>query len=147
MSHHPRGRTPRILLIEDNEADADLVRTAIARSARPFLLCVAPTARKAVADVDAAIAGDDVFDLILLDLNLPDRPGLDLLCSLRERTRMGAIFILVLTSSKAPTDREQALLRGASQIMAKHSDWRPFFDGLMSALESHLPTVAGGAAH
>ena len=54
---------------------------------------------------------------------------------------MDATPILVLSSSKSPCDHEQALLRGASQIMAKHSDWRPFFEGLSVALDSYLPAV------
>jgi CheY-like chemotaxis protein len=139
VSPDRRGRVPHVLLVEDNEADADLVRTAIARFGRPILMCVAPTAGKALDNVDAAIAGYEAFALVLLDLNLPDRPGLDLLCDLRERPEMDATPILVLSSSRSPADHEQALLRGASQIMAKHSEWRPFFDGLSRALDSHLP--------
>ena len=54
---------------------------------------------------------------------------------------MDATPILVLSSSQSATDHEQAWLRGASQIMAKHSDWRPFLDGLLSALDRPLPAV------
>jgi len=137
------GRVPYVLLVEDNEADADLVLTAVARFARPISMRVAPTAGKALDDVDAAIANNEAFAMVLLDLNLPDRPGLDLLCDLRARPAMDATPILVLSSSHSPTDHEQALLRGASQIMAKHSDWRPFFAGLCLALDSYLPATGG----
>ena len=64
-----------------------------------------------------------------------------LLCHLRARPAMDATPILVLSSSQSATDHEQALLRGASQIMARHSDWRPFLDGLLSALDRHLLKV------
>lgn len=146
MSRDPHGLVPRVLLVEDNEADAELVRTAIARFGRPLLMGVAPTAERALDDVDAAIAGDSTFDLVLLDLNLTDRSGLDLLCDLRERPTMDSTPILVLTSSHSPHDHEQALLRGASQVIAKHSDWEPFLDGLLRALTSYLPAVVDGGS-
>jgi CheY-like chemotaxis protein len=135
------SRVPRVLLVEDNEADADLVRTAVARFERPLTMGVAPTAGRAMDDLAAAIADNEAFDLVLLDLNLPDRPGLELLGSLREWPAMDATPIVVLTSSVSTTEHEQALLLGASQVIAKHSDWRPFFAGLFSALNRHLPAV------
>jgi serine phosphatase RsbU (regulator of sigma subunit) len=70
-SVEPVGRL-RVLLVEDDEADAFLVRELLAEAGAPIELLVAPSlaaARPRVATVDC----------VLLDLGLPDANGLDAL--------------------------------------------------------------------
>jgi DNA-binding NarL/FixJ family response regulator len=69
----PDDRPTRILLIEDNPADARLLRKMLAEARRfPFDL---QQADRLSAGLER-LAGDDI-DIVLLDLSLPDSEGLD----------------------------------------------------------------------
>jgi len=53
-------------------------------------------------------------DLVLLDLNLPRRHGFEVLQRLRASEQYKHVPVLIITSSDAPSDRQQAELFGAS---------------------------------
>jgi PAS domain S-box-containing protein len=68
------GAPTRVLVVEDNPADAELVRMALQDAAeRPFEVTEASSLSDAIARAQA----DDAPDAILLDLTLPDATGLD----------------------------------------------------------------------
>lgn len=113
--------TGEILLVEDNPGDVRLVREALREIAGGRRL-------HAVGSVDAAIAflqRRDGFEwaprpsLILLDLNLPRRPGFDLLCELQGHPTFGSIPIVVLTSSTSEDDRRRAVAKSARTYLTK----------------------------
>jgi len=76
-------------------------------------------------DAEAALAGAD-YDLVLLDLGLPDGDGLDLLRDLRRAGK--AIPVLVLTARGAVDERIAGLDAGADDYLAK-----PFNNGELLA--------------
>lgn len=129
-----------LLLVEDNEADAGLVRTVALDRPRPPVIRVAPTARHALDEAMAAEAANERFDLVLLDLNLPDRPGLDLLIDLRDHPSLAGTSIVILSSSTVNSDREQAARAGASGYLVKHVNWARFRADLHETLERYLPS-------
>ena len=71
-------RYERILLVEDEKRFADIVARNL--DARGCSVETAPTAREAIEALDRALP-----DLLLLDINLPDRSGWDVLRHLRNR--------------------------------------------------------------
>lgn len=115
----PASRLHRctILLVDDEEANLDLlegllesagftslVRTGDARQVLPLVRQHAP-------------------DLILLDLHMPHRHGLDLLRDLREATPAGDYRpVLVLTADVTPDTRDRALSLGARDFVTKPFD-------------------------
>jgi len=103
----------RVLLVEDNPGDADLVREYLADvpEAAPRLE-VAGT----LADAHGRLAGGG-FDVALLDLNLPDSEGLDTLVRLRERSP--DVPAIVLTGTGGDDVGIAALRRGASDFLPK----------------------------
>ena len=104
----------RILCVEDNERDADLVRRALMRSEPPpALLEQAPT----LAAARAALAEPLRFDLVLTDLHLPDGSGLELLAEIRSR---GLPLAVVALTGQGDEDLVMTLLRaGADDYLAK----------------------------
>ena len=103
----------RILMVEDNALDADLVRRALRRSEPDATLAVAPTLAEARATLGAAGA----CDLVLLDLNLPDGRGLDLLAEIRQRRL--PVAVLALTSLGDEDAVIAALRAGADDYLPK----------------------------
>ncbi|MDO3383195.1 response regulator transcription factor [Gilvimarinus algae] len=107
-----------ILLIEDN--------LAIARQLTEFLTglgwAVAHVSRgKAGADSAIRDAGD--YDLVLLDLNLPDMDGLEV-CRLIKGQAPVVLPVLMLTARDAFTDKAAGFGQGADDYLVKPFDFR-----------------------
>jgi signal transduction histidine kinase/DNA-binding response OmpR family regulator len=103
----------RVLLVEDNAGDVELVATRL-RDARgvPFELVTAET----LADGLASYA-EHRPDAVLLDLNLPDTHGLDTVTAFREVVPIAPLVVLTGT---ADVDLAlEALRRGADDYVAK----------------------------
>jgi CheY-like chemotaxis protein len=122
--------TRRILLVEDNAADAQLMRIAFAETLPDARLSVVSDGETAVRTLldDGAPP-----DLVLLDLNLPRLSGHEVL----ERVRAAPdpavrrVPVVVLSSSAAVSDVERSYELGASHI-AKPAD----LDGLLEIAEA-----------
>tara|TARA_R110001592_G_scaffold288331_4_gene557374 strand:+ start:36940 stop:37164 length:225 start_codon:yes stop_codon:yes gene_type:complete len=72
----------RILYVEDNQIDVDLVEQKLSRSAISSILTQTDTIESAQSILEKDHA---LFDLILIDLDLPDGNGLALLQWIREK--------------------------------------------------------------
>lgn len=103
----------RILLVEDDRMIAEGVRKALRGEG---------FAVDWVQDGEAALmaAGSETYDLVLLDLGLPKRDGLEVLRSLRSRGN--ALPVLIVTARDAVADRVKGLDAGADDYLVKPFD-------------------------
>jgi DNA-binding response OmpR family regulator len=108
----------RILFVEDEASISEPFSRALVREG--FEPTVARTAREAL-----ALADRTEFDLVLLDLNLPDGDGRDVARDLRRRSDMP---IVMLTARGTETDRIVGLELGADDYVVK-----PFSGGELIA--------------
>jgi len=65
-------------------------------------------------------------DLFLLDLNLPRRPGDEILARIRQTSRCATVPVIVITSSDSPQDRARTRQLGASFYFRKPADLEKF---------------------
>lgn len=100
---------PTVLLVEDDEA----TRTEVARNLRlnGYRVVEAPDAREAFRRWEAGRP-----DLVLLDLGLPDRDGLDIVRRLR---RDAPTPIVILSARGEEATKVEALERGADDYLTK----------------------------
>lgn len=99
-----------ILVVEDDPLIAKGLETALARSAHQ-VRCVADGLEAA-----RALRGQD-FDLVILDLGLPKKSGLEVLDDLR---RAGSLVrVLILSARDSTHDRIQGLDMGADDYLTK----------------------------
>ena len=100
----------RILVVEDEPKMARLLRRGLGE--RGFLVEVATTGEEAL-----SFAADATFDVILLDVMLPDTDGFDI-C---RRLRRDGVWapVLMLTARTAVRDRISGLDAGADDYLAK----------------------------
>lgn len=99
---------PQILLLEDDAALSHGIALALKASGRIVPCATLAEARQAL--------DTQRFDLLLLDVNLPDGSGLDL-C--REVRRTSAVPILFLTARDAEYDEVAGLEAGADDYIVK----------------------------
>lgn len=109
----PDPSSVRILLVEDNPGDARLLREFLSEDRRLASELVHKASLK-----DAAFAlAESSFDVVLLDLSLPDAQGLETLIKLREGAPR--VPILVLTGLDDEDTALQAVQRGAQDYLVK----------------------------
>jgi DNA-binding NarL/FixJ family response regulator len=108
--------TPRVLVCDDHPVVRDAVAACLRLLAPDCTVGCCDTACQAVAH----LAGPDRWDLVVLDLTLPDARGLEAL--LRLRARDPATRIAVLTASDDRSTIERAMRAGAAAFVSKTAD-------------------------
>jgi DNA-binding response OmpR family regulator len=100
----------RLLLVEDNERFAALLKQGLAGSG--FTVDVLPTAKDASGALDTGR-----WDIVVLDRGLPDADGLDVLA--RMRRQADTTPVLILTAHGSLKDRVTGLQSGADDYLVK----------------------------
>ncbi|MGE5394319.1 MAG: PAS domain S-box protein [Candidatus Saccharibacteria bacterium] len=103
----------KILMLEDNPLDADLSTRAIIKEIGGSEVVNAPT----LALARQLLGSGTVFDLALLDMNLPDGNGLELLTEIRESGTDMAVILFTSTGNEEVA--VAALKAGADDYIAK----------------------------
>ncbi len=132
-----KGTTVRVLLVEDNEDDAILVRRALGPRARGGSFAV--THVESLSAASDALA-EATYDVLLLDLSLPDTGGRD---TIRRGLEVaGALPVLVLTGLEDDGLALEAVQRGAQDYVIKGTPEPGALPrAIMQALERHRAVV------
>lgn len=104
----------RILVAEDNEFNALLLEQLLVR--RGHRVRLANNGREALSLVE-----EGGFDLLLLDVHMPELDGFQVIQAIRERERVGVghLPVIALTARSRKEDREQCLAAGMDDFLAK----------------------------
>ncbi len=131
----------RILLVEDNRADAVLLQEMLMRDTRGQLdFCWTSSLREALDHIDG-----EHFDAVLLDLSLPDSNGLDTIT--RVSTAAPAMPILVLTGLTDEQVASAAVRSGAEDYLVKgRTDARSMVRAIQYAIDRKHAEAALKAA-
>ena len=113
LSAAPTVEALRVLLVEDNPTDALMVEVALEEMSAPAPLL---THVELLADAKQALKSQE-FDVVFIDLNLPDGEGLGNFEQLHEL--MPDLPIIVLTGLSDESVAVAAIARGASDYLIK----------------------------
>ena len=102
-----------VLVIDDNETNLRLIERIMGLQADAVLL----TALDGGAGLE--LAAERRPDLVLLDLNLPDRHGIDVLGHLREDPATASIPVVICTGDASDDLRRTCLDAGAAAYLTK----------------------------
>jgi two-component system cell cycle response regulator DivK len=126
---------PRVLLIEDNEANRQLAT---------FLLdkigCEIAHAGDGANGL--ASAGSAPPDLIVLDIQMPEMDGYEVAARLRETPATAKIPILVVTSYAQSGDRQRAMALGVADYLEKPFEPDDFINRVVRLLPAKPEPVA-----
>ena len=103
---------PKILLVEDNEMNRDMLSRRLQR--KGFEVAMATDGRQGV---EMAQAG--AYDLILMDMSLPEVDGWDATRQLRTAPATKDVPIIALTAHAMSGDRDKAIEAGCDDYDTK----------------------------
>jgi len=120
----PHARSGRLLYIEDNPINALIVRELVAQRGNLTL----DEADDGASGIHCARSAQP--DLILLDMQLPDIDGLEVLRRLRADPSTASIPCIALSANAMPEDIQLALGAGFADYWTKPLDFRVFLGTL-----------------
>jgi CheY-like chemotaxis protein len=103
---------PKILLVEDNEMNRDMLSRRLER--RGYQVVIAVDGEQGV-----VMAQSEAPDLILMDLSLPTLDGLEAARQLKAAPETQAIPIIALTAHAMVGDRDKAIQAGCDDYDTK----------------------------
>ena len=117
----------RLLLIDDHQIYLDGLSLTLGSLCEGVKLDHAHNAAQAIQQVQS-----NIYDLILLDLQLPDSSGLALLQRLNAIDAM--VPVAILTASNSPSDLDAALQLGAAGFISKTADGKTLIEAVTQLL-------------
>jgi len=124
----------KILLVEDNETNRDMLGRRLQR--RGYEVIIAVDGAEGV-----SMAQRDAPDLILMDMSLPVLDGWEATRRLKAAPETQAIPVIALTAHAMSGDREQALEAGCDDYDTKPIE----LDRLLGKIEALLHNRAGAS--
>jgi len=103
---------PKVLLVEDNEMNRDMLSRRLER--RGFLVVVAVDGEEGVAK-----ARTELPDIVLMDLSLPRMNGWEATRAIKADASTARTPVIALTAHSMPGDREKAMEAGCDDYDVK----------------------------
>jgi CheY-like chemotaxis protein len=132
-----------ILLVEDNPGDVRLTRESLAEARVGNRLAVAIDGVEAMRYLrrEGEYADAARPDLILLDLNLPKKSGIEVLGEIKADAALRRIPVIILTSSKAEEDIVRTYDLHANAYVTKPVDLTQFLTAIRAIEDFWLAVV------
>ena len=129
------GKPLRVLVAEDDEFNAQLLEKVMGRQGHGVRF--ANNGREAL-----ALAEEGAFDLLLLDIHMPELDGFQVAEAIRERERTvgGHLPIIALTAHSQKEDRERCLAAGMDDFLTKPVRPGELWTAIERVLEARLPS-------
>jgi two-component system, cell cycle response regulator DivK len=120
----------RVLLVEDNEDNFELVRFLLERAG--FVVLAGHDGQEAL-----DMARKELPDLILMDLSLPGIDGWTAARELKDDPKTSHIPLMALTAHTLPGDRKRAMESGFDGYISKPIDVVNFGDSITKILQQN----------
>lgn len=131
-----KSRPIEILLVEDNPGDVILTKGAFSSAKLANNIYVAEDGEEAINFLNKLGDFKDAVtpDIILLDLNLPKKDGIDVLQEIKATPSIQRLPVVILTSSKADQDVLKTYNLHANSYITKPVNLEKFID-VVKAIE------------
>src|SRR5215213_2318439 len=110
-----------VLLVDDNPHDVFFVRQALKRIEQPVKLSVLQDGAQALAFLfkQAPYTRVEQPDMVLLDLNMPNKNGFEVLAALERDPHLKVIPVIMYTTSSLPAEITRCYELGANAYLTK----------------------------
>jgi CheY-like chemotaxis protein len=123
---------PKILLVEDNEMNRDMLSRRLER--RGYQVVIAVDGEQGM-----AMARSEAPDLILMDMSLPTLDGWEAARRLKAAPETRAIPIIALTAHAMVGDREKAIEAGCDDYDTKPVEFQRLVEKIQGILGKETP--------
>jgi signal transduction histidine kinase/DNA-binding response OmpR family regulator len=137
VSPHSHARGARILLAEDTPLNVEVAIGLLARL--DVTIDVAQTGREAV---DMALSAP--YDLVLMDMQMPDLDGVSACAILRQHARLADLPIIALTANATHADRERCVQAGMNDFVTKPFKPQALYAVIEHWLQKSAATMSEG---
>ena len=124
---------PKILLVEDNEINRDMLSRRLER--RGYRVAIALDGEQGV-----SMAGSEAPDLILMDMSLPVLDGWEAARRLKAAPETRSIPIIALTAHAMAGDREKAIESGCNDYDTKPIEFERLLEKIETILAKGIPS-------
>lgn len=109
----------RMLIIDDNPGDIELVRIACEMAGLPVVIESVADGIEAIRWLSTAATEKTLPEMVLLDLNMPRANGFEVLDFMCVRHLVDQVPVVILSTSRLPEDRRRCLALGARAMHSK----------------------------
>lgn len=128
----------RLLLAEDNHLNQEVALAMLTREGATVAL-----AENGQQAIDALKSEPGGYDLVLMDVQMPEVDGLQATRAIRETLHLRDLPVLAMTANAMESDREQCLAAGMNAHVGKPFD----IDDLVALILHHTGRSTGGSAN
>jgi two-component system, chemotaxis family, response regulator Rcp1 len=131
-----------VLLVEDNPGDVRLIVETLKEGRLEYNLNIVHDGEEAVKYLfkQELYAGSATPDIVLLDLKLPKKGGLEVLEAVKNSRELHDLPVVVLTSSGSEIDMEKARELDVNYYVVKPIDYDRFIVAVRS-IEDYMLTI------
>jgi two-component system OmpR family response regulator len=129
------SQSQHIIIVDDEAPAREMVGDYLKMHGFTVTLCDGGKSLRAVIE-------NNVPDLVVLDLNMPEEDGLSIIRDLKGRTN---VPVIMLTATASPIDRVVGLELGADDYVAKPCELRELMARIRSVLRRSTPARAQGS--
>jgi DNA-binding response OmpR family regulator len=129
------SQSQHIIIVDDEAPAREMVGDYLKMHGFTVTLCDGGKSLRAVIE-------NNVPDLVVLDLNMPEEDGLSIIRDLKGRTN---VPVIMLTATASPIDRVVGLELGADDYVAKPCELRELMARIRSVLRRSAPARAQGS--
>lgn len=126
---------PKILLVEDNEMNRDMLSRRLERKGMQVLLAMDGAQ-------GVAMAQSEMPDLILMDMSLPVLDGWSATRQIRDIPAIQSIPIIALTAHAMSGDRDKCLTAGCNDYDTKPIEFTRLLTKIQALLSQHTEAQA-----
>jgi CheY-like chemotaxis protein len=130
----------RLILVEDDDVDAEVIIRGLRSVNFPLQLSAFRTASETLADLLRPKSTQSIYrTLVLLDLGLPGMSGLDFLRLIRQDAQLNGLAVVVVSDSDNDTDKAAVQALSIAGYLRK-SKLGPNCENLVHLIEEYLKT-------
>jgi two-component system, OmpR family, response regulator len=130
------SQSPHIVIVDDEAPAREMVGDYLKMHGFTVTLCDGGKSLRGAIE-------NNVPDLVVLDLNMPEEDGLSIIRDLKSRTN---VPVIMLTATASPIDRVVGLELGADDYVAKPCELRELMARIRSVLRRSTPARAAAEA-
>jgi CheY-like chemotaxis protein len=126
-----KGSPIHILLVDDDSSDRELCIEGLNRTDIPYTIAEASNGEEVFVYLDQGLS---IPDVIILDLNMPIKDGRETLMELKSKKEYRHIPVVIMSTSKAPSDVSNAYDTGANMYLVKPHAFKDLIEMLTCLL-------------